>query len=87
MDGLAARSVVLTDHNKMTSNVASHFDGRVEWASGSELPANPIVGWKLWNRYWTIMLEESSILMPETTLMRASVPAVPLSLSQLRGAS
>ena len=32
VDGLEGRSVVLTDHNKMTSPIASHFDGRVEWA-------------------------------------------------------
>lgn len=31
VDGLEGRSVVLTDHNKMTSPIASHFDGRVEW--------------------------------------------------------
>ncbi|CAE7397805.1 Prune1 [Symbiodinium natans] len=31
VDALASRSIVLTDHNKMTSQVASHFDGRVEW--------------------------------------------------------
>eukprot|EP00933_Yihiella_yeosuensis_P033217 TRINITY_DN26940_c0_g1_i1.p1 TRINITY_DN26940_c0_g1~~TRINITY_DN26940_c0_g1_i1.p1 ORF type:complete len:380 (-),score=83.15 TRINITY_DN26940_c0_g1_i1:76-1215(-) len=30
-DSLATRSLVLTDHNKMTPMVAQHFDGRVEW--------------------------------------------------------
>lgn len=30
VDALSSRGLVLTDHNKMTSDVAAHFDGRVE---------------------------------------------------------
>ncbi|CAE7546222.1 Prune1 [Symbiodinium pilosum] len=31
VDTLADRTLVLTDHNKMTSQVAGHFEGKVEW--------------------------------------------------------
>jgi len=31
VDGLDSRRLVLTDHNKMTAQVARHFEGRVQW--------------------------------------------------------